>query len=735
MSAPFQPNTTCYLCAGTGMDMNNSIWWHRFAYPNEKTANKDSWWGTCFAFFKAHAIANGHWYLSTIDVAKGYVQLGRTPLNNGSIPKGQSGLGSASKQEQMDDGNFPFAEAIRAVDYLIFANDGLPGSGFNADIQYAFVTGIEEVNWNVARIHFTIDAIMTYQKFFALGKCLVDQDMQFQERKDSESGPPNLDNLNREAPLFDHSEDSFIFQQLLDNDLTEYFGLGRYKNCFVTSDIALNAEKIQPNEAWGGIPSFEMANFSYIGDTNLGIGLYAVPARINNAFNTLGSFNAMEHVLYTYLVPEKLCNNYPISGEPVHITNTQDYINPDYKGTKNVEAHVPVVFDDAPITTPTNTSGYKPLNLKMYEAPYVYYNIVDNQGGCITIQPQLMTERALFEPSEAHYWDPVVAIDASIAPNTLSALIMLNYDGFHYTTQSPFLSLWQMPSYSMTPNNSGYNDTLVTALYSQYAGRQLTRENYGGAMVTSIAQVVTGKMGGLAGVLLAPESGIIGYAVGSGVGGALSAALSPVRQQYEAGLGQGTSLKNEAKIARHRAESQKQFGLPQAVGGLPQGYTSININGAQYRFYICHLRTELMKFYDLYMSVYGYPQNKFRYPHINIRKRWCYVRLSSVNMIPLAANEYISAGVPSEMANQIVERLTAGVTFWNVRHALMGDGDSGESDVRSYDDSRIAAIKNCQFIRNYGGTPDCDIMKENMSFTGGYANDYSDDYELNPQKG
>ena len=57
----------------------------------------------------------------------------------------------------------------------------------------------------------------------------------------------------------------------------------------------------------------------------------------------------------------------------------------------------------------------------------------------------------------------------------------------------------------------------------------------------------------------------------------------------------------------------------------------------------------------------------------------------------------------------------------------MGDGDTGTSDVTSYTDGRIQGCIHQKFVRNYGASADSDIMKENASWLGSYASDYSDD--------
>ena len=172
----YKPNTTVYLCSGTGLDYANSVWMHRYAYSNESKEERAVWWNPLFQWFKAHSIAEGYWYYSYIDPSKGFVDVGRTPLSNGS--DGEKGLGNANKQAELDGKTLQYSEALRGVDWVVFANGTDSTDG---DVTYCFVNNIEYINHNVARIHFTVDAILTYQKYFWLSRCFVDRDMQFNE--------------------------------------------------------------------------------------------------------------------------------------------------------------------------------------------------------------------------------------------------------------------------------------------------------------------------------------------------------------------------------------------------------------------------------------------------------------------------------------------------------------------------------------------------------------------------
>lgn len=719
----FQPNTTVYLCTGTGIDSYNSIWWHKYAYSHTNQGDTDdSWWNTCFQFFKAHSIAHGNWYCTYLDPSRGYFKVGRMPLNDNSIPMGEAGLGSSAKQGQIDNPDIPFAECIRAVDYIIFANDA---DGFSADIQYAFVDRIDSINHNVAAVYFTIDAIMTYQKFFHLGRSMVVRDMQFQERDGSENGKPVLDNLNKIPEDISPSSSDYV-QESVNCPESEYkfTNLGAYGSVLTMTDIDLTSEKIVANPYFGGIASFAPSQSTSVGQTSLGVGVYQLPTNKQcEALTRLGSFDAMEHLLYTYMVPKNMLQPMT-SGEPVFIPDTIAYQRADYcRG--NYIIKIPKQFSaiGAVEANQPNTEGYAPLNLKLYTAPFSYYSISDQQGSSIEILPQLFYSNA--NDDDEYYFALPIFLQLETAPNVASALYVAEYMGKE-TLYDPLTTLWQMPAYAMTPNASGYNSQLMTAIAYKNVSEKQISTGAGWNFLTTLAIGATGLVGGAIGTTI---GGPAGAAIGASAGGTIGHAVwGSTRQVAGTDTGSGAALENQAALLEENARLGRQFGLPKAVGGIGSGFTSMWMQNPGYRIFRMHLNNQLLQQLDMYFSIYGYLQNAWRYPHINIRKRWCYVKLGNVNIVPQQANQYDMGGVPTFARIQIEKRLQAGVTFWNVRHALMGDNDGGPSSVQDYTDGAIQSNKNCNFIRNYGKTPDDQIMIDNLSFTGGYADDYTDDY-------
>lgn len=747
-TVPYAPNTVVYLCAGTGLDMQNSVWMGKYAYGNPYGSKDTSWSNALFQFLKSHSIAGGYWYMTDIRQQNRYITVGRTPLQS-DLQWFDEGLGSPAKQEELNNPKIPYMECIKAVDYLIFVN----GNGEETyQVTYAFVDRIDYVNQNTARVWYTIDALTTYQLYFGLNRCMVARDMQHNERLTSPTGLMYQPNLNYLPEPFVPDDSMYIFQHCSgETEAMKAFDLGSYKSQFVMTDVRLTPDKITSNQWISGIPAFEPAHkvilqTQYnIGDqiqernTSLGLGLYYVqygaqPEDIA-AFVKLGQFNAFEHLLYVYSVPEKIVNTESLEAQATQglteIWSSMGTDNSDKYYNKDYFLAFPNYYDDTTELTLHDDGyadlelAYTPLNIKSHFAPYNYFAISDKQGNSLEIKPQAINSESGNDSSLYRF--PVTLMLTGM-PNIMSTLYIKNLEQIEGSKNKPMLTLWQVPSYAMTPNNSGYMLDSISA-----------SSNFALGVVTTLVGTIGSLAVGAAGLAGTTAAAVGGMAIGGATGALYSQAMAGQTQlgtQVASTItssiqsyGVNALLKAGQDLVSARQE--KVYGLPKAMGGLANGKTMYTIQYPGYEVYRIHLKQSLMKVVDQFFTVYGYTQNQFRYPHINTRRRWCYVKLDSVNTFPNTANTYPRSGVPTEMMQQIEDRLKAGITFWNIRRQLMGsDDDHGEIGEINHDDPRITACNKCKFIKNYGNAPDSEEAIDNMSYTGGYASDYSDDYEI-----
>lgn len=708
----FQPTTTIYLCAGTGLDMQHSVWMHKYAYSVE--ADKTiSWWNTLFQWFKCHSIAEGYWYYTYTDPSRGYVDVGRTPLSTGS--RGQSGLGSSGKQAELNNSRVDYSEAIADIDYIVFANGD---DGGTYDVKYGMVERIDYINTNVARVFFTIDAILTYQKYFELGRCFIDRDMQYDEWKShgaSDVFIPSRKNLNVQPESVGVNSTDYVLQRIEggdeNEDILKYLDLGSYSKAFVATDVDLT--NIQSSLFNSSLPKFEPVASSKIGSCELGIGVYAVRDRINGPFKKLGEYNAFDHVLMSYTVPEKILKEGTFSQLLEFVKDDWEYVDSDYRQGADVTAkkvlRVPNHFNDNKITNlDLKVGDFRALNYKCYLAPLSYISISDKQGSSVEIAPQ--TINPLLPADERFYYELYMAIDSTVMPNIMSYLYIENLVNAMASKERPFMTLFQMPVYQMTPNGSG------SGLMHAQAANQLESSFLTFFVISALAIGVIATGGALAGAGATVATG--GAAVtGGAAGGALATAGKGLATLATT---TGVSAVGNYVSAEHAANLAEKIALPKSAGGSISGMTKFCANNAGYEVYFCHLKTDLMKIADYMFSIIGYSQNCFRRPHINTRKRWCYVKLQNTNIVNIGGNNYIQGGTPFWARAQIEQRLANGVTFWNLRHAL------GDSVIDSYTDIPKSSI-NCNFVRNYGKSVDDEIVRDNSDHCDDYASDYSEE--------
>lgn len=690
----FKPNTTIYLCTGTGLDYNHSAWMHRYAYSDDSIKDAKGWWNTLFQWFKCHSIAEGFWYYTYTDPSKGFIRIGRTPLSNGS--DGQKGLGNANKQTELDSDSIPYAEAIRAVDYVVFAND-------EGDVQYCFVDSINYINFNTAQINFTVDAILTYQKYFNLGRCFVDRDMQFDEWEvttgDRKNQIPTFKNINVQPDYTDTNESNMIFQKLSEDD--EYnaeslskLTFGAYSEMFCMTDVDL--ENITPSDNANVLPDFKPADSTKMNIAELGIGIYRIKNRVNKAFEDLGSFNAMEHILASYVLPANVLE--PATKDIEFVKDAYAIIKPEYRLGYEYKVKLPSFFSDTgTIQLNQQEIGFKPINFKCLTAPYCYVSITDKQGNSVELIPQQFYDRE--DMSDISFYHLDCNVDIVAAPNVPSYLYIRNDRSNKASKENPFMSLWQASTYAMTPNNSGYR---ATQLQGQYQAES--------ALFT---MAILGTIG--VGLLLATGGAALpAVLAGESMAGAIG--MGVAKSAISAGTGGLSAYLNTSK----QAEYEEKYGLPKAIGSGIQGLTVHNMISTGYEFYWCHTRTDVMKLIDYMFSIIGYKQNAFRYPHINTRKRWCYVKLATVNIFPIGANNYEKGGVPFWARAQIEERLKNGVTFWNLRHAI------GEYPVADYTAIPPASLFS-KYVRNYGNSIRSEEMLDNADHDDGYASTFDEE--------
>ncbi len=769
-------NTTLYLLAGTCIDMDNTIWMSRFAFHDgavEQIESGHDWSGQLFQWFKAHSISRGYWYMTTVSPGKGYFDIGRNKLvQDLSTLYSQEGLGSDYVNQFLDNPNTEYILGIPMVDYVVWTNDN-----GNPNFYGAFVDKLEAINMNTVRVYYTIDAIITYQLYFYFGTSWIEREHCYQDwavPNGEQYMVPNWSAIGTEGEPFEPSDNEYIFETIpKKNGLTyELEDFGNYDQTFVMSDIDLtDVQYIKAREEYPAFAQFSPAERTEVRATHytdsgrteliqrLSIGVFRVDTWKNAVFEELGKYNAFEHILYTYTVPHKLVADHATQALPQQSVQVVTDVVPNtvFEGDGVYPLELPTVIRDGNSSIDDNTgtedySHYKPLNAKCYYAPYYYVSVTDCLGSSMEFQPQL-TEGTIPKRNGSVRFE--FSVELTTLPNVASALFCSNYKRVTGGRYSPMYTLWQMSAYSMTPNASGYGELLRDACMQRGLMYERVKTSIpwlmGGAAVDATTQLATGAietLGSVAGSLATVKGPLAGVGMspsqGASYGGQAAKMVSGPVQAFGSGisnilssfgggvLGGAVTAANGEASNKAGALYDRMFGLPKAVGGLGTGTTVTSLKQVGYKFFFVHVNTYTMRKIDSYFSLYGYTCNQWKFPNINIRRRWCYVKTRVCVLEPVndAYDGKHAFFIPRWAQEQIKERMNNGLTFWNLRWALYGDVDESNRHDQWYLWNEMPQnIIRGRFVHNYGDRPDSQEMKDNQSTVGGYCDGF-----YNPRK-
>lgn len=672
----FQPNGTIYLCANTGLDYNNSIWTHDFAHTTED--ENVGWLETLFAWVKAHAVTKGYWHTTYVSPDKGYFDIGRTYIKDRSLVE-ESGIAKASNVDFQSNYQAYYEEALQDIDYIVFVN----GEGkMTAQTHYAFCTKIESINKNVTRVHFEIDAIMTYQQSFYLGHCSIERELVYEERE-ALYGKPN-------KKFFD--DDLVTYQQEISENAVSILEFDNQESLVFASDVDL--KKISDDAAGLTMDIFSLESFlqmyqkiynppqSQYFKTNVKVSdskSYELNVKSSPTlfvFNTtkqiglqkLANLNGLDHILDSYAVPTKLLNA-KIQAEQNTVdsqTNETSFTDRGITFEKNIANYFNVTNIKKLVKIPKMIDGWQPLNLKLFSKNYQYFIITDGTSSATLSFDDL--DNRFSDDSNIIQFN--LFVNLSLMKN-LASTVNVENSVSNLNEDSPFLFTICKDRYSLLPSQT--RDALKDSQVQQDFSKGFVK-TIGNLAMNDIK--VDDKL------------------------------LTPITNEM-------TNLSISQKSAPKGTGQTKLTNMINQSKGK-KGLAII------WR----HLDVESMKKIDKFFSMYGYYFTYlYKYPNINTHRHFNYVKLRTVN-IKGTKSAYSRHGsmLNLTMKNQVIDRLKNGVTFWNLREKL---GQAYHKDYKSMPKN----VLNRAFIGKY----DDNILKENYSFVGGYRsgeyNEYGNDID------
>lgn len=437
------------------------------------------------------------------------------------------------------------ADRIYDCNYLSFENLSYGSKWF-----YAFITSIEWVNNEVSLITFEIDVMQTYMFDAELKQCFVERE---------------------------HTATDIIGRERIEEDLncgTEY----EVSNTVINFQYQPDSEFSLMSENWvtGQTPdASKKANLFCALDASGMQGSDAtILADIQAKLDHLGG----ESIVAMYQLPHQM-----LSGtSPTVFTATHGPISA-----------IPPSFD-----------GYVPKNNKLYNAPYNYLYITNNQGGVLELRPELFAtpSSVTFEAKGSALPVPQVML----TPNA--------YEGL-------------TPNYQHSLMLDGYPTIpTVSDAYKYYVSQHEESD----ALRVAVNGVATALSVGLA--VASGNPAVVGAGIVSGSVSVAQTAGSIIGGYIEAGV------------------------APNSLRNLTNS-DSIRLGHSRYMYsaYRVTIQRDYAEAIDNYFTMYGYACRKVKVPNRNVRPHFTYTKTVGCTII---------GKMPADDAVAMQNIYDKGITFW-----------------------------------------------------------------------
>lgn len=447
------------------------------------------------------------------------------------------------------------ADYIYDCNYLMFKNL----DGTEVDKWYfAFITKITYINNKVSKIDYIIDDIQTWFFNYTLHENFVERE---------------------------HTSSDAMYQNIVEENLD----CGEELICVNEQTLSLNETKlivlVSPNALGDG----SQTELSKIDNVVSGVDVWEYStdsSGLSDAETDLGSVVDSQGVLALYQCPVL---------ESAQV---------------NVDSEEYLTFRDNQYQSP-----YTPKNNKLYNYPYNFVQISNNNGSVGEFK---------FETSGTQGNNLVFLYRLAKYPYPQAVLYPEYYRGLTYDYDSGvFLSQF--------PTVAWFTDTFK-AWWAQNKS----------SFVASFGQAYEG---GLRTQAQGITNAIMGYETGD-TGGFMSGL-------QQAGSGYAD---NVHKVLKTIAKVQDLKKIPpQMSGQLKTDSLNAKIGRIGYNIRHFHIKQEYAKIIDNYFTKYGYACKKLKVPNRKSRAHWCYVKTIGCE---------IEGSVPADVARNICNIYDNGITFW-----------------------------------------------------------------------
>lgn len=462
-------------------------------------------------------------------------------------------------------------ENARKWSYLYFAN----GTLATHKLYYYFINQCEYINDNTVELSLEIDVMQTYMFDWNILPCFVERE---------------------------HSTTDAIGDNTVDEGLEtgEFVCNGNYTSIINTGNpMIVMAATINLVDYFYNDVETQVYGGLYDGIFS-GFGLYACPvsdytevAALLAKMQVYGKLDAL------FMMWQSYANIVSVTGSQ-KIKTVDEFSSPTGYYTW---------------TRPTTIDGYTPKNNKLFQYPYSFMYLTNNQGGAASYRYEyfMNTDTGVF-------WRK-----GNVAPDGMVSVYPTNYKrNLHATDERLTLSNFPLCPWNADP-------------YKLWLAQNQSQQNVGYAMNgIKIVAGIAAMAGGLA-----ATAGTAGLAAPVGMGAIAG--------------GTGMAMSGITGIAGQVAQSADVDVQPPQARGNSSSSHNMAIDIQNIDLYYKSIDAYHAEVIDNFFSMFGYATKKVKVPNISARPAWNYVKTIESN---------VTGNFPQEDIRTINAVFDRGITFW-----------------------------------------------------------------------
>lgn len=484
--------------------------------------------------------------------------------------------------------------------YMRFRNTSFEYKWF-----YAFILKVEYINNETVEITFQIDVMQTWlpNVDYTFEDCFIEREHTADDEYFKNLTPENLDYGDRY--ILNSPVDEFSFHEDDEGNSADFYvGMIAGKNSF------------------GQTPDTQAGDRLY---NNVYFPLYLYALSASDMTTKLARYAGTSAPIYDdiialYMYPKRFGEYDPDITTPGGVAPLFPFPSI-YTHGKNITTNL------------TTIDGYQPYNRKLFNYPYTFLSVSNNNGKIAEYKWEGWTSGETYDTSGGDLSGLLgklgrFDIHGCLLPPVTAMLFPSHYNQFKRQIA------YDVPSY----DDNNYDEGLIMDNFPQcpWVGdtyKAWLAQNKA-SLVTNLIASTVGTAASVATMTVAPWS-------------------TPLLAQAALGMG---AAKHIATIGQVMGKISDAKNMPtEAKGQILSEYLTAGKRRFKYSFYPLSITKEYAEKIDMYFQMYGYASHAVKKPYMHHRQKWWYTKTIGCDIV---------GNIPADDKDEICKLYDSGIRFW-----------------------------------------------------------------------